>query len=66
MPIGKKRMVSLLLDAEHLTNTTYAGYQLIDLLLRIVERERGTDRSFDAKCLHQWLRTMMSGADGNT
>ena len=51
--------------SEHVPHALDAGDEGVDLLLRVVEAEGGADRPLDAQPLHQRLRTMVPGADGD-
>ena len=51
--------------SEHLSDAVEACHQGIYLFLRVIQGEGGADGSGDAETVHQGLRTVMTGADGN-
>ena len=51
--------------SEHLPDAVEACYQGIYLFLRVIQGEGGADGSADTQTIHQGLRTVMTGADGD-
>ena len=51
--------------SEHLHDTLNAVDESIDFFGGVVEGEGGADCAFDAKAMHEWLGTVVTGADGD-
>lgn len=51
--------------SEHLPDALNTCYQGIHFFLRVVQGEGGADCSADTQTVHQGLRTVMTGADGD-